>query len=286
MSTLDLRGVTKAYGDQLALSAADVTVPEGSLTAVLGPSGSGKTTLLRLIAGFERPDAGTISVAGRLVAGGGVLVAPERRRVAIVPQEGALFPHLSVGANVAFGLARRSRAGGRVDECLRLVGLSGFEHRRPHQLSGGQQQRVALARALAPHPSLVLLDEPFSALDAAMRPQVRADVVAALRADGATAMVVTHDRDEALAIADQVVVLLDGRVEHAGPPATLYCGTTRAPVADFVGPGRVVEGKRTGTVVHTAEGELQVDPASRAPDGPVDVIVRPTAVLVYPRAAP
>lgn len=281
MSTLELHGVTKAFGAQRALVDATVTVATGSIAAVLGPSGSGKSTLLRLVAGFERPDAGTIAVDGRCVAGAGTLVAPERRNITIVPQEGALFPHLSVGANVGFGLAR-GRRGDRVDECLELVGLAGFQRRRPHELSGGQQQRVALARALAPHPSLVLLDEPFSALDAALRPQVRADVAAALRADSATAVVVTHDRDEALALADHVIVLLDGRVEHAGPPAALYRSAASARVAAFVGPGRTVAGERRGGIVHTAQGDLPVDPASRAPDGPVEVLLRSDPVMVYP----
>jgi iron(III) transport system ATP-binding protein len=282
VSALEVHGLTKAFGGVLALDHVDVQVPAGCITAVVGPSGSGKTTLLRLIAGFERPDEGTVAVGDTIVAGGGRLVAPERRRVAIVPQEGALFPHLSVAANVAFGLPRRRRKGSRVTECLALVGLAGYEKRRPDQLSGGQQQRVALARALAPHPSLVMLDEPFSALDAALRPQIRAEVVAALRADGATAVVVTHDRDEALQMADQVVVLLAGRVAQAAAPATLYRSPATADVAAFIGPGEVVSGRRQGSTVHTADGDLPVDIASRAPDGPVDVVLRPEPVLVYP----
>jgi iron(III) transport system ATP-binding protein len=282
MSALEVHGLTKAFGGVLALDHVDLQVPAGSITAVVGPSGSGKTTLLRLIAGFERPDEGTVAVGDTVVAGDGRLVAPERRRVAIVPQEGALFPHLSVAANVAFGLPRGRRKGSRVTECLALVGLAGYERRRPDQLSGGQQQRVALARALAPHPSLIMLDEPFSALDAALRPQIRAEVVAALRADGATAVVVTHDRDEALQMADQVVVLLDGRVAQAADPATLYRSPASAEVAAFIGPGEVVSGRRHGSTVHTADGDLPVDIASRAPDGPVDVVLRPEPVLVYP----
>jgi iron(III) transport system ATP-binding protein len=282
VTALEVRGLSRSYGGQPALADADVTVEEGSITVVLGPSGSGKTTLLRLVAGFERPDAGTITVGGQLVAGPGRLVPPERRRVAIVPQEGALFPHLSVAANIAFGLHRGPDRSARVTECLELVGLAGYERRRPDQLSGGQQQRVALARALAPHPSLILLDEPFSALDAAMRPQVRADVVAALRADGATAVVVTHDRDEALALADQVVVMIDGRIEQAADPVTLYRSPANSRVAEFIGRGEVVRGVRDGDVVRTPSGELPVDPASRTSDGEVDVVVRPEPVLVYP----
>jgi iron(III) transport system ATP-binding protein len=282
VSALEVRGLSRTYGDHVALRDADITVPTGSITVVLGPSGSGKTTLLRLVAGFERPDAGTIVVDGVLVAGPGRLVPPERRRVAIVPQEGALFPHLTVASNIAFGLRRGRGRSDRVSECLELVDLAGYEKRRPDQLSGGQQQRIALARALAPHPSLILLDEPFSALDAAMRPQVRADVVAALRADGATAVVVTHDRDEALALADQVVVLIDGRVEQAADPVTLYRSPASSRVAEFIGRGEVVRGVRTGAVVRTSLGEHPVDEASRSDDGDVDVVVRPEPVLVYP----
>jgi iron(III) transport system ATP-binding protein len=282
VSALVLDGVTRSYGDHTVLRAASVTVEEGSITAIVGPSGSGKTTLLRVVAGFDRPDSGTVSVGGAVVAGAGTWVAPEHRRVGIVPQEGALFPHLDVARNVAFGLPRGERRGGRVAECLALVGLDGFERRRPDQLSGGQQQRVALARALAPRPSLVLLDEPFSALDAALRPQVRAEVVAALRADGATAVVVTHDRDEALAVADQVVVLIDGSIEQTAHPAELYRRPANERVAAFLGTGKVVRGRRAGELVTTELGSFPVDAASRADDGEVDVVLRPEPVLVYP----
>ncbi len=282
MTALRIAGVSKAFGRSPVLVDVDIEVEEGSITAVLGPSGSGKTTLLRLVAGFDRPDTGSITVGDALVAGPGTFVAPERRRVGIVPQEGALFPHLDVARNIGFGLQRGPGRSDRIAECLALVGLDGFERRRPDQLSGGQQQRVALARALAPHPSLVLLDEPFSALDAALRPQVRADVVAALRADGATAVVVTHDRDEALAMADQVVVLIDGRVEQAADPATLYRSPASGVVAAFIGEGQVVAGQRVGDRVRTPLGEFPVDRASRAPDGEVDVVLRPEPVLVYP----
>ncbi len=285
MTALHIAGVSKAFGRTPVLVDVDIEVDEGSITAVLGPSGSGKTTLLRLVAGFERPDAGTVTVGGSLVAGPTAFVAPERRRVGIVPQEGALFPHLNVAKNIGFGLHRGPDRADRIAECLALVGLEDFGKRRPDQLSGGQQQRVALARALAPHPSLVLLDEPFSALDAALRPLVRADVVAALRADGATAVVVTHDRDEALSMADQVVVLIDGRVEQAADPAALYRSPATDQVAAFIGSGQVVPGHREGDRVRTALGEFPVDRASRAPDGEVDVVVRPEPVLVYPPGA-
>ncbi|MDO9175233.1 MAG: ABC transporter ATP-binding protein, partial [Actinomycetota bacterium] len=214
-AVLDVRDVRKAFGQQQVLHGIDLHVAAGAIVAVLGPSGCGKTTLLRLIAGFEQLDHGSITVAGQLAANRGgagptLSLPPERRRVGVVPQEGALFPHLDVAGNVGFGLRRGSDA--RVAEVLALVGLAGFEKKRPSQLSGGQQQRVALARALAPKPSLVLLDEPFSSLDAAMRGQVREEVFEVLRAANATAILVTHDQQEALSVADQVAVLLAGRI--------------------------------------------------------------------------
>src|SRR4051812_7811614 len=213
MSSLTVTAVTKSYGATPVLTGVDLHVPEGSFTALLGPSGCGKTTLLRLVAGFDDPDRGTVGVGGRRVAGAGRSVPARRRHIGFVPQEGGLFPHLSVAGNVTFGLPRRQRRdAGRVRELLDLVGLDpALATRAPHQLSGGQQQRVALARALAPQPSLVLLDEPFSSLDASLRDEARRAVAAALRAAGATAVLVTHDQAEALSTADQVAVLRGGR---------------------------------------------------------------------------
>jgi ABC-type Fe3+/spermidine/putrescine transport system ATPase subunit len=207
MSEVTIRGLAVAFGSGSerteVLRDLDLDVIDGHLTAVVGASGCGKTTLLRTIAGFVAPDAGTVSIDGQVVAGRGVHVPPERRGVTLVPQEGALFPHLDVASNVAFGLTRRQPRT-RVAELLELVGLAGMETRRPHELSGGQQQRVALARALAPEPRLVLLDEPFSALDAGLRESVRAEVRRVLRRAGTTALLVTHDQDEALSVADSV----------------------------------------------------------------------------------
>ena len=231
---LEVAGLRHAYDRDEVLHGVDLRAETGSIVAVLGPSGCGKTTLLRLVAGFERPTAGSIHLGGQPVTGAGTFVAPERRRVGIVPQEGALFPHLDVAGNVGFGLTRsvrRDDVGGRsgadrpsdrTAECLALVGMSGFERRRPAELSGGQQQRVAIARALAPRPTVILLDEPFSSLDAGLRAGVRIEVTAAIRHDGATALVVTHDRAEALSMADRVVVLLDGRVAQVGTPEEVY----------------------------------------------------------------
>ncbi|MET0711925.1 MAG: ABC transporter ATP-binding protein, partial [Jiangellaceae bacterium] len=201
MSELVVRGLEKSFGSVRVLDELDLVVPAGRLAAVLGPSGCGKTTLLRVIAGFESADRGTVVLHGAQVAGPGVHVPPERRRVGVVPQEGALFPHLTVAGNVGFGLTRAERRAGRIGELLDLVGLGGFGHRMPYELSGGQQQRIALARALAPEPALVLLDEPFNALDTGLRAAIREDVRSALRAAGATAVLVTHDQEEALSMA-------------------------------------------------------------------------------------
>jgi iron(III) transport system ATP-binding protein len=233
-------------------------VPAGSLTAVLGPSGCGKTTLLRLIGGFEHADGGSIRLGQRLLCEPGTHLAPERREIGFVPQEGALFPHLDVAANVGFGLPRAERRGDRVEELLELVDLDGLGGRFPHQLSGGQQQRVALARALAPEPGLILLDEPFDALDAGLRAQVRGEVREALRAAGATALLVTHDQEEALSLADTVAVMRGGRIVQVGDPQTLYRDPVDADVAVFVGEAVLLDAKVLNGQAETALGRLPV----------------------------
>ncbi|MDP2290612.1 MAG: ABC transporter ATP-binding protein [Actinomycetota bacterium] len=278
-AVLAVHDVRKAFGQQQVLRGVDLHVPAGAIVAVLGPSGCGKTTLLRLIAGFEQLDHGSITVAGRLAANCGAAgptmsLPPERRRVGVVPQEGALFPHLDVAGNVGFGLRRGHGPDGRVAEVLALVGLAGFEKKRPSQLSGGQQQRVALARALAPKPSLVLLDEPFSSLDAAMRGQVREEVFEVLRAANATAILVTHDQQEALSVADQVAVLLAGRIAQVGEPTELYASPSSLEVATFVGEAVVLRGTAKGARVECALGSLP-QRANGPVSGPVDVVVRP-----------
>ncbi|MGY1619703.1 ABC transporter ATP-binding protein [Geodermatophilus sp. SYSU D00691] len=275
MSSLTVQQVTKSFGATPVLTGVDLSVPTGSFTALLGPSGCGKTTLLRLIAGFDDPDAGTITVGDTVVAGAGRSVPARRRGIGFVPQEGGLFPHLSVAGNVAFGLPRRERRdAARVRELLALVGLDPeLAGRSPHQLSGGQQQRVALARALAPRPSLVLLDEPFSSLDASLREETRQAVATALRAAGATAVLVTHDQAEALSTADQVAVLRGGRLVQLTDPRTLYRSPRDLDVATFVGEAVLLEAEVSGGRARSVLGPL---PVAGAPgEGPVRVLLRP-----------
>ncbi|MGY1781793.1 ABC transporter ATP-binding protein [Geodermatophilus sp. SYSU D01036] len=275
MSALTVTGLAKSYGRTPVLTGVDLHVPAGTTTALLGPSGCGKTTLLRIVAGFDDPDAGTVELGGRVVAGDGRGVPARRRGIGFVPQEGGLFPHLSVAGNVAFGLPRRLRRDrARITGLLALVGLdAALADRAPHQLSGGQQQRVALARALAPEPSLVLLDEPFSSLDAALREDTRRAVVEALRATGATAVLVTHDQAEALSTADQVAVLRGGTLAQLADPRTLYREPRDLDVAAFVGEAVVLDGVAAGGRVASELGELAL--ALSCPDGPVRVMLRP-----------
>ena len=291
MSELVIRGLAKSFGATQVLRGLDLTVPQGGLTSVLGPSGCGKTTLLRLVAGFEQPDAGEIVIGGTVVAGPGVAVPPERRRVGVVPQEGALFPHLTVAGNVAFGLPRSRRRTGRVAEMLDLVGLASYGDRMPHELSGGQQQRVALARALAPEPALVLLDEPFSALDTGMRQAVREDVRTALDAAGATAVLVTHDQQEALSMADVVSVLRDGRIVQAAAPDDLYTAPADVAVATFVGEAVVLDAVLGDGFAECALGRLPVREDSAAQNGNAEddsaaargaVVIRPEQIMIDP----
>ncbi|MCE7012164.1 ABC transporter ATP-binding protein [Kibdelosporangium philippinense] len=253
MTGLIVKGLVAGY-DEPVLRGLDLVVPEGALVAVLGPSGCGKTTLLRVVAGLHAPVSGRIELNGRDLAG----IPPERRGIGIVPQEGALFPHLNVTKNVAFGLDRDDRRNGRVSELLDLVGLGDFGNRMPSELSGGQQQRVALARALAPKPGVILMDEPFSSLDAGLRDELRSDVRAALRATGATALLVTHDQEEALGIADLVAVLRAGVVAQLGTPQEIYASPANLGVALFVGeavtfPATVIRGS-----VDTPLGRFEV----------------------------
>jgi iron(III) transport system ATP-binding protein len=258
-------------------------VAPGEILALLGPSGCGKTTTLRLIAGFETPDAGTVEIRGRRMAGGGPAVPPEARGVGIVFQDYALFPHLSVADNVGFGLARSERAarGRRVAEVLELVDLTPLRHRYPHELSGGQQQRVALARALAPAPALILLDEPFSSLDADLRAVMREEIQKILRLTGTTAVFVTHDQQEAFAVADRVGVLQAGHLEQLDVPYEVYHHPRSRFVAEFVGEADFLR------CMVKEEGIVSELGTFRNPDGhpvglPVDIMVRPDDIDFIP----
>ncbi|MCX4164869.1 MULTISPECIES: ABC transporter ATP-binding protein [Paraburkholderia] len=280
MSELRIRGLHKSFDGHPVLHGIDLSVERGTLLALLGPSGSGKTTLLRVLCGFERADGGTVEIDGRRVVGDGLHLPSEQRRVGYVPQEGALFPHLSVADNIVFGLPRaQRRARHRVAELLELVGLpASFATRAPQQLSGGQQQRVALARALAPAPTLVMLDEPFSSLDAALRLETRQAVAQALAAAGATAVLVTHDQSEALSMGHEVAVLWRGKLIQTATPQTLYRQPVTRELASFVGEAVLLAGDARGG---SATCELGTLPLSvPVADGAVDVMVRPEQIRV------
>ncbi len=271
-----------ASGDPV-LKGVNLSVPAGSLVAVLGLSGCGKTTLLRAIAGFERVQRGRIALGTRTLDDGHrAYVAPEHRGIGYVPQEGALFPNLSVRANIAFGLSRAQRRTSVVDELLELVGLAPLARRYPHQLSGGEQQRVALARALARRPEVLLLDEPFSSLDASLRVTVREEVSALLRKQGATTVLVTHDQEEALSLADSVAVMRDGVIVQQGTPVELYSTPVDARLASFLGAANLLEAKFDGDWAQTVLGRLQMHPdRNRAPSlAQGVVIVRPEQLRV------
>jgi len=268
-----VRSVAKSFGDLRAVSEASLDVPQGSIAALLGPSGSGKTTLLRMIAGFEAPDEGTVEIGGRTVAGPGVMVEPEDRRIGMVFQQGALFPHLTVGGNVAFGATGK----GRCAETLDLIGLAHRSSAYPHELSGGERQRVALARALAADPTVVLLDEPFAALDAGLRETLREEVVGILRAAGASALLVTHDQAEALSLADRVAVLRAGRIEQSGTPEEIYGRPRSRWIAEFLGEADVLPGTAEDGAAHCELGRFTASAELR---GPVDVVVRPESVAI------
>jgi len=279
---LHVNDLHKSYGSREVLRGVDLDVQAGSLTAVLGLSGCGKTTLLRVIAGFERAERGSVSLAGRTLDDGHTYVPPEKRGIGYVPQEGALFPHLSVEANVAFGLPRRERAGSTVPDLLEMVGIGQLGRRLPHQLSGGEQQRVALARALARRPLALLLDEPFSSLDASMRSHVRDEVHALLREQGVTTVLVTHDQEEALSLADTVAVLRDGLIVQQGPPAELYQLPADRELAGFLGAVNVIDAEFRGSTARTRLGELALRDGGAA-SGSGLVMVRPEQIEVSAR---
>jgi iron(III) transport system ATP-binding protein len=285
MASLRIDGLAKQFADRQVLAGLDLCVSSGELLAVLGTSGCGKTTLLRLIAGFEQADAGTIEIDGEPVAAAGRHEPPERRRVGYLAQEGALFPHLSVEANVGFGIRRRSDRRSRVADLLDMVGLArSYAKRFPHQLSGGEQQRVALARALAPMPRIMLLDEPFSALDATLRRDVRDVVATTLKRAGTTALLVTHDQAEALSMGDRVAVLRDGRIAQVADPVSLYRDPVDPEVARFVGEAVLLAGVVRNGVVSCALGALTA--IRDRTDGPVEVLIRPEQIRILTQGTP
>lgn len=273
--------LTKRFGEVAAVDDVDLDVRRGEFLGVLGPSGCGKTTLLRLVAGFERPDAGGVEIDGRVVAGPRRHVPPEGRRVGMVFQESALFPHLDVAANIGFGLPGRGREM-RVAELVALVGLAGLQRRMPHELSGGQQQRVALARALAPDPALILFDEPFSSLDATLRSQLRGEVRDILRAAGATAVFVTHDQSEALEISDRVAVMRAGRIEQLSTPDELYLRPVNRFVAGFVGEANLLPGEVRHGEVQTLVGRFRADEDALTDGARAEVLLRPEQLHMLP----
>ena len=280
MTFLTARGLVKHFGTTIAVGGADLDVERGDVLALLGPSGCGKTTTLRMLAGFEVPDAGDVVLDGRVLDGANVFVPPERRRVGLVFQDFALFPHMDVARNIAFGLAKGVDRRKRVGELLDLVGLTGLEQRMPHQLSGGQQQRVAMARALAAEPVLMLLDEPFSNLDPSIRQRVRAEVKALIHQVGITAVFVTHDQEEALSLAEQVAVMIDGRIHQVGTPREVYTAPATRAVGDFIGEANFLPAEVRGTVADCELGHI----AARAGlEGRVEVMVRAEDLDLDPR---
>lgn len=298
---LECVDVVKRFGTVEAVAGLNLAVEKGSILALLGPSGCGKTTTLRLIAGFEHPDSGRIAVGGREVSSQHASVPPEKRRIGMVFQEGALFPHLTVEQNVGYGLRKGPDRPGRVDDALDLVGLSEMRARLPHQLSGGQQQRVALARALAPNPDILLMDEPFSNLDAKLREQLQRDVVDILHSSGVTAVFVTHDQQAALSVGDEVAVMNEGTLEQRGSPASLFHAPDSRFVAQFIGevdfiPARIVEGQLTselgevgsnGYAAHYNQRSFEVPPdlshdAADIGGRLLELMIRPDCIECYP----
>jgi iron(III) transport system ATP-binding protein len=281
-AALRLRGLRKSYGDVVAVDGLDLEIEAGATCALLGPSGCGKTTTLRLIAGLETPDSGTVEIGGETVSEPRRSLPPERRRIGMVFQDYALFPHLDVAGNVGYGLGRRpDRA--RVEAMLSTVGLEGLGARHPHELSGGQQQRVALARALIAEPRAVLLDEPFSNLDAGLREMVRREAREILEAQGVTSVFVTHDQEEALSVADVVAVVNEGRVEQVGTPEEVYSRPANRWVAAFLGEIEVLPGTASNGTISCELGQL---PNPGGLHGEVDVLIRPESLAVGTVDAP
>ncbi|MGH8913266.1 MAG: ABC transporter ATP-binding protein [Acidimicrobiia bacterium] len=277
---LVVRGVTKEFEGESVLRGVDLTVEKGSSVTLLGPSGCGKTTLLRAIAGLERPDSGTISLGSERLADGDIFVPPERRRIGMVFQDWALFPHLDVANNVAYGLSKDvEEPSAVVDETLEMMGLSGFGRRMPSTLSGGEQQRVAIARAIAPRPDALLLDEPFSNLDAGLRAEVRSETRALLRELEMTTLFVTHDQDEAFVLGDEVAVMKSGVIRQQAPPFALYSAPIDPWVATFVGEANLLLAEAEGEKARTVLGAI---PLANQAFGPHTILLRPEEIHLDP----
>ncbi|MFJ3958837.1 ABC transporter ATP-binding protein [Arthrobacter sp. NPDC090010] len=280
-SHLVLESLTKDFGQQAVLKGIDLSVRRGGTTAIVGPSGSGKTTLLRIIAGFEAPTTGSLALNGEKVAGPGAWVPAHRRQIGYVAQDGALFPHLSVGQNIAFSLRHLPRAQRRerVAELMTMVRLDpDYARRRPHEISGGQQQRVAIARALAHEPQLMLLDEPFSALDAGLRVATRRSVAEVLKEAGVTTILVTHDQAEALSFADQVAIMRAGKLAQVGNPFVVYTRPADRATAEFLGDAVILDAWLEGSLATCSLGAI---PVRRPPaQGKVVVMLRPEQIRI------
>ena len=267
------RSVSKSYGSELVLSDFNLDVWNGAIVGVLGVSGSGKTTALRLIAGFEKPDSGIIEMREEIISSQEVYVPPEERNVGMVFQDYALFPHLDVKSNISFGLSKHQIKSGRLNEVIDICNLNDYRNKLPQELSGGQQQRVALARALAPNPEVILLDEPFTSLDAHMARDLRDEVVTLLRETETTAIIVTHDQEEALSVCDVVSVLEDGKVIQSATPQEIYLNPISQTVANSVGDPNILKGFSINGMVETSLGTFV-----SAYDGALDVSIRPECI--------
>lgn len=278
MSFIRLQNVNKRYENTRAVIDLNLEIPKSAITVLLGHSGCGKTTTMRLIAGLERPESGKIWIGDQQVSGGGKWVSATQRHIGMVFQDYALFPHLTIAQNIAFGIPEQKSAQRkkRVADLLDMVGLAGIEARFPHQLSGGQQQRVALARALAPAPKVMLLDEPFSNLDASLRQTMREEVRTILHEAEVTTVFVTHDQEEALRLADELVVMDEGHVLQNGEPEDVYQYPASLQVAHFLAKVNVMEGVAGDGVVETPIGRMQLH--THALRGPVDVVLHPEAI--------
>lgn len=282
MTALTVHAVSKKLGGALVLDDVSLSVPSGTRTALVGESGSGKTTLLRLIAGFDTPDDGTIALDDSIISGAEVFVPAHERGIGYVPQDGALFPHLTVRQNIRFGLRRGAQRDQRVNAVCELVDLpTDLLNRYPHELSGGQQQRVAVARALAPAPGVLVLDEPFSALDTNLREHARMAVIAALDATGATSILVTHDQDEALMFGQQVGMLESGRLLQVGPPTAVFDNPVSPRVAEFLGEAVFLQARVDGATAHTAFGPVSIRHSHATGDGMARVMLRPEQLRLH-----